>query len=145
MFYDKGLRFSCRMCSYCCSSEPGYVYLTKDDIAAASGALGCSEEEFISLYCRLVDFGAYSLVSLKERSDYDCIFLSEKGCGIYNARPLQCRTYPFWKNILSSEEAWKTEGRSCPGIGNGDLIPKREIEKRLKEGETPPYMVIRKK
>ncbi len=144
MFYDKGLRFSCRMCSYCCSAEPGYVYLTKDDIEAASGALGCSFDEFIRRYCRLVDFGSYSLVSLLERADYDCIFLSDKGCAIYSARPLQCRTYPFWRNVLESEESWKREAESCPGIGKGEIIPRSVIEKRLKEGETPPYMIIRK-
>ena len=104
MFYDKGLKFECQMCRYCCSSEPGYVYLTKDEIEKAASLLSVSFDEFISRYCRLVDFGSYSLVSLQETPDYDCIFLSPHGCTIYNARPLQCRTYPFWKNVMESEE-----------------------------------------
>ena len=32
MFYDKGLRFQCQMCRYCCSSEPGFVYLSDKEI-----------------------------------------------------------------------------------------------------------------
>ena len=39
MFYDKGLRFECQMCSYCCAAEPGYVYLTKRDIEDAAALL----------------------------------------------------------------------------------------------------------
>ncbi len=144
MFYDKGLRFECQMCQYCCSVEPGYVYLTKDDIENASMLLGISFSEFVDKYCRYVDFGAYYLVSLQERENYDCVFLTPHGCGIYQARPLQCRTYPFWKNVLQDEESWKREGESCPGIGKGRAIPKKEIERRLKKGEEPPYVVIKK-
>ena len=76
MFYDKGLKFECQMCRYCCSSEPGYVYLTKDDIEKASKHFGIDFDSFIKTYCRLVDFGPYFLVSLQETPDYDCIFLS---------------------------------------------------------------------
>lgn len=144
MFYDKGLRFECQRCMYCCSAEPGYVYLTEKDIKAASSYLKISEEEFIERYCRLVDFGTYSLVSLQERPDYDCIFLTPHGCSIYEARPSQCRTYPFWENVLASEETWENEGKSCPGIGKGTVISKREIEKRLEKGNEVPFIVIKK-
>ncbi len=145
MFYDNGLRFECQMCRYCCSSEPGYVYLTKNDIESAASFLSLTFDGFIEKYCRLVDFGTYSLVSLRETPDYDCIFLSPRGCAVYAARPLQCRTYPFWKNVMESEEKWKEEGKSCPGIGKGKTISKKEIERRLKAGEEPPYIVINKK
>ncbi len=144
MFYDKGLRFQCQMCRYCCSAEPGYVYLTKDDIDRAAKALSISFNEFIDKYCRLVSFGSYSLVSLQERPDYDCIFLTPSGCGIYEARPLQCRTYPFWKNVMESKESWENEAKSCPGIGKGRVVSAKEIEKRLKIGEEPPYIIIGK-
>lgn len=144
MFYDKGLRFQCQMCRYCCSAEPGYVYLTKDDIDRAAKALSISFDEFIDKYCRLVSFGSYSLVSLQERPDYDCIFLTPSGCGIYEARPLQCRTYPFWKNVMESKESWENEAKSCPGIGKGRVVSAKEIEKKLKIGEEPPYIIIGK-
>ena len=144
MFYDKGLSFECQRCLYCCSAEPGYVFLTKSDIEAASSFLGLSEDQFIEIYCRYVDYGSYLMVSLKERDNFDCEFLSEKGCTIYPARPMQCRTYPFWKNIMESEKSWKKEGESCPGIGKGCRISRKEIEDRMKKSsEEPPYMIIK--
>ena len=144
MFYDKGLSFECQRCLYCCSAEPGYVFLTQKDIDNAASFLGMDADRFIEVYCRYVDYGSYLMVSLKEKSNYDCIFLSESGCSIYQARPVQCRTYPFWKSNLESEAAWKNESGSCPGIGKGCRLSKNEIEERLKAsaGE-PPLMIIK--
>jgi Fe-S-cluster containining protein len=37
------------------------------------------------------------LLQLKDKSDGSCMFQEENGrCAIYPARPLICRTYPFW-------------------------------------------------
>ena len=81
MFYDNGLRFQCQMCRYCCSSEPGYVYLSDKEIEEEADYLGLSREEFIRKYCRYVDCGEYSLISLQETSrsgttHADRVFLS---------------------------------------------------------------------
>eukprot|EP01031_Cornospumella_fuschlensis_P022540 gene22540-27509_t len=41
-----------------------------------------------------------------------CIFLSDadaKTCTIYEERPLQCRTYPFWPSLMRSDAAWQEE------------------------------------
>ena len=42
-----------------------------------------------------------------------CVFLDQETnyCRIYEARPVQCRTYPFWPSILKSQEAWNAECR----------------------------------
>ena len=107
--------------------------------------MGTDKETFISLYCRFVDFGLYYLVSLKERSDYDCIFLTEKGCAIYNARPLQCRTYPFWKGIADSPESWKGEMKSCPGIGKGRCYSTKEVKEIMESnGKSEPYVIFKR-
>ena len=45
---------------------------------------------------------------------------------------------------MQSREAWENEKKYCPGIGKGDLIPKREIEKRMKDSD-PPLMLFGKK
>jgi Fe-S-cluster containining protein len=50
---------------------------------------------------------------------------------VYEARPLQCRTYPFWSSSLGSREDWDTLGRSCPGVNKGKLYTEAEIEERL--------------
>ena len=144
MFLDDGLAFTCQRCLYCCSAEPGYVFLTKNDLERASATLGITEEHFIDIYCRYVDYGAYYMISLKEKANYDCIFLTKAGCSIYEGRPGQCRTYPFWKSIVESKSAWENEAKSCPGINKGKKISKKEIEKRLEEGmKEPPLMIFK--
>ena len=40
-----------------------------------------------------------------------CVFLNDQKCRIYEARPVQCSTYPFWPNLLESEAAWDEEVR----------------------------------
>lgn len=48
-----------------------------------------------------------------------CIFLKdgrETACSIYAARPQQCRTWPFWPELLRSPENLREAMRLCPGI-----------------------------
>jgi Fe-S-cluster containining protein len=42
-----------------------------------------------------------------------CIFLDTETnhCQIYQARPIQCSTYPFWSDIMESEYNWNIEAR----------------------------------
>jgi len=72
----------------------------------------------------------YSLI--EKQPSKDCIFLSKngqsKGCEIYPVRPLQCRTWPFWRENLSSENVWTQTGRDCPGMGQGKLHSYEVIE-----------------
>ena len=143
-FYKDGLRFECQRCLYCCSAEPGYVYLSRNDIERAAGKLSLPPRKFIDAFCRLVDFGTFYMVSLKEMENYDCIFLTPSGCAIYDARPRQCRTYPFWDSVMESRESWEKEALSCPGIGKGGIIPKKEIERRMRSKEQP-YMILKGK
>ncbi len=143
-FYEDGLRFECQRCLYCCSAEPGYVYLTRADIINASNATGLDPLSFIKVYCRLIDFGAFSMVSLREKTNFDCIFLTEEGCSIYSARPSQCTTYPFWKNIIESKESWEKEAKSCPGIGKGQVVSSSEIDRLCSEGDEA-YIVLKGK
>lgn len=130
-FYEKGLRFECQGCNYCCSGEPGYVFLSEDDIQSMSSFLGLDRQSFIDTYCRLIDMGSFKMVSLLEKDNYDCIFLCQKGCKVYEARPQQCRTYPFWEGIVENKQSWESESRSCPGMNKGRLHTKSEIEKAI--------------
>ena len=85
-------------------------------------------------------------LAVKEKDNYDCIFLTKNGCSIYEGRPSQCRTYPFWESIVESRANWESEGKSCPGIGKGRKISRKEIEKELEKGRTNvPYMVFGKR
>lgn len=76
-----------------------------------------------------------------ERSDFDfattrnnrCGVNGFKGCTIYNARPMQCRNWPFWPGNLQSPDDWNTAAKKCPGINKGRLYTFDEIEKIKKQ------------
>jgi Fe-S-cluster containining protein len=66
--------------------------------------------------------------SLKELPNGDCEFLrrdpdGKRRCGVYEARPLQCRTWPFWSSNVSSRAAWDSAARGCPGMNSGEHHP----------------------
>ena len=137
--YKDGLKFSCTGCRYCCGVEPGYVFLTEQDAHRLSRHLGIGMDKFIDTYCRKVPVGGISYISLLEKENNDCIFLASFGCSVYEARPLQCRTYPFWATIVETAESWAAEGASCPGINKGRIYSSEEIEElvRLRQGKEP--------
>jgi shikimate kinase/Fe-S-cluster containining protein len=126
-FYRNGLRFSCKRCSACCRAGPGFVFLSKADLLSISLKLDMKPDEFIQVYCRWVDWDGGARLSLKEKTSLDCVFWKD-GCLIYEARPIQCRTYPFWESMLDSEEVWKCTTEGCPGAGSGNLLSGEYIE-----------------
>jgi Fe-S-cluster containining protein len=119
------------------------VFLSEKDVLVLAKAVQMGYNDFIETYCRWVPtaFGAARL-SLKETPEYDCIFW-KAGCLVYQARPLQCRAFPFWKSILASSNAWKSASASCPGMGKGTLFMRDEIESWLHAQTADP--VITKK
>jgi Fe-S-cluster containining protein len=128
-FYADGLQFSCRKCSDCCRLDPGYVFLSQQDADRLAFAAGLSYINFIEVYCRWVPCGdGRELLSLKEKTNFDCILWGDGGCGFYEERPLQCKTFPFWKSSLSNKDTWDSQASTCPGMNNGELHCKEEIE-----------------
>jgi Fe-S-cluster containining protein len=120
-FFDAGLRFGCRRCSDCCRHEPGYVFLTQDDLQRLAEGLALPQSEVLDRYCRQVRVGAFRRVSLRETAAYDCILWGQDGCRVYGHRPLQCRSFPFWAANLGSPEGWEQLKQQCPGVGTGSL------------------------
>jgi Fe-S-cluster containining protein len=140
-FYKNGLKFSCRRCSFCCRAGPGFVFLSKSDALNISKTLDMPLQEFIQVYCRWVDWGSEKRLSLKEKTSLDCIFWKD-GCAIYEARPTQCKTYPFWASMLDSEEGWLCAAASCPGSGSGELLSGDYIEKCLELERSTVIMTL---
>jgi Fe-S-cluster containining protein len=137
-FYAQGLRFSCARCSECCRIDPGFVFLRKNDMEMLVSALRMTYTEFIQRYCRWTpNAGGREQLSLREKANYDCIFWSN-GCAIYEARPLQCRAYPFWPSMLASRDAW--EAARCAGMGRGTLYSREEIEVALARQRAQPII-----
>ncbi|MGZ5280435.1 MAG: YkgJ family cysteine cluster protein, partial [Pseudobdellovibrionaceae bacterium] len=49
------------------------------------------------------------------------------------ARPIQCRTWPFWPDVMNAK-TWKKEVVTfCPGVGKGPIISAAKIRKVMKE------------
>jgi hypothetical protein len=96
--------------------------------------------------------------------NYDCVFLTEsaaaqpgggqrkggslaagespplkrRGCSIYQVRPLQCRTWPFWDGNLASKDAWDIASKKCPGMDRGGREFSREKIESLRDAKDWP-------
>lgn len=131
-WYASGLAFECTQCGDCCSGpEEGYVWVTPEEVLALASKMEMSDrlEEFESQFTRQVG----TQRSLVEYSDGDCIFLdpNTKTCSVYEARPVQCRTWPFWKSNVKSPRTWSQAAKSCPGCNQGKLYHLTEINNSL--------------
>jgi Fe-S-cluster containining protein len=142
-FYSGGLRFACTRCSSCCRGGPGYVFLTKNDLSSLLSRLSLDFKSFFARYCRLVEIetGRFA-ISLREKPGYDCIFWEGEGCSVYEQRPVQCSTFPFWATILDSQEAWKDAARDCPGMDRGELCSRDHIEECLWRRRAEPLITL---
>jgi Fe-S-cluster containining protein len=130
-WYASGLRFACiPECGACCTNHEdyAYVYLTEDDIRRISKHLGLTKREFLNEYTMLDD----DEIVLK-MVEPDCPFLDGWRCMVYEARPVQCRTFPFWTENLKSRAAWARLRRFCPGIGQGELLELEQIRDHVRE------------
>ena len=139
-FYAEGLYFSCQRCSACCRYEAGYVFLSEKDASLLAEVLKIEYGEFVGLFCRWIPSShGIKHLSLKEKSNYDCIFW-DKGCSVYETRPLQCRAFPFWPSAVESSGSWKTVSLDCPGIGRGSFHSGESIEKWLALQQKEPII-----
>jgi Fe-S-cluster containining protein len=64
----------------------------------------------------------------------ECVFLTREGtCGVYPARPTQCRTFPFWPDLVRGGR-WARRAHSlCEGVGEGKLFSPEEVAARVQE------------
>ena len=138
-FYDTGLKFECTRCGKCCSGFPGYVYLSEEEILSIANNLMLKPSQFIDSYTKIVRILGQHRLSLIEKPPFDCVFY-EKGCMIYEARPYQCISYPFWRRHIVSLREWNKLGEFCPGINRGILFSKEEIEDLL--NNVPDYNIV---
>ena len=62
-------------------------------------------------------------LALRQRADAGsvvlCVFLTARpptACQIHPARPEQCRTWPFWPELIDDPDKLEDAMRLCPGI-----------------------------
>ena len=106
---------ACATCEgRCCTGESGYIYVSKSEIFAIAEVLEMNVNEFALKYIFKKGY-KYSIKENKVDDSYECVFYDRKtnGCKIYNARPNQCKTFPFWDYYKHRVDELKLE---CPGI-----------------------------
>lgn len=125
-WYKDGLRFKCTGCGACCTGEPGYVWISAEEMIRLADFLGISLEKLHHDYA----YQEQGRWSLRELPGGDCIFFDRdtNGCRIYDFRPTQCRTWPFWSSNLRRESDWEVTCEECPGAGNGPVVSLKKIE-----------------
>jgi uncharacterized protein len=131
-WYQDGLRFQCSQCGDCCTGAPGFVWVNSEEIRLLAEAVTSGDiDEFERLHVRKVGIRK----SLVEFPNGDCVFFdtAKRSCTVYEARPRQCRTWPFWDSNLKSPEAWKQACEVCPGSGRGKLYDLETIESQRRQ------------
>lgn len=98
--------FTCWGCGNCCRGD-GYVQLTDADTASMAALLAISVETFTERYTVLKRNRRG--LTLRDQADGACIFLKADGaCAVYEARPQQCRDFPYkwnypgWENLCEN-------------------------------------------
>lgn len=131
-WYKEGLKFECTGCGKCCTGRGGYVWTNSEEIKKMAVLLGISVKEFKCRYVRSRD----NRLALNEKKNaegnFDCVFLEGKRCKVYQERPIQCQTFPWWEENLKSEESWALAALDCEGMDeNASLVSFEEIKKQL--------------
>ncbi len=121
MIREDGYPFSfspsaCASCGgTCCVGESGYIWISYPEIEAVAKYLDISIDAFAKSYLIRAK-SRYSLREVKtENLGYACIFfdVERRLCTIYDVRPKQCRTFPFWEQFKCDTKELVKE---CPGV-----------------------------
>ncbi len=90
----------------CCLGETGFIWISEEELIDLAAYLTIPLEELHTTSVFKVDH-RYSLRERRlENGDYACIFfdLEAERCTIYEVRPEQCRTFPFWDEYLIEKD-----------------------------------------
>lgn len=135
-WYRDGLRFTCTQCGNCCTGAPGYVWISDAEVAALARRLGIDGAAFRRRYTRAVRGRGTTLV---EKPNNDCAFYERGvGCTVYEDRPKQCRTWPFWRPVIASRADWASHAQGCPGMDHGKRHAAAAIAATAADDGLPP-------
>lgn len=122
--FREGIHFECQGTGRCCTSkgQEGYVYMNLPDRRRLAKHLKISTQAFTRKYCKRDG----EFFHLKDCFN-QCRFLDGTQCGVYAARPFQCRSFPFWPQHLNAKTWNQDVVSSCAGIGKGRYYSPDEI------------------
>jgi len=131
MYYQHAkLRFECTGCGACCTGGNDHVVeATAEERVRIRLFLGLSVGWFRRRYLTRLDSTS---LGIQLGKDGRCPFLGrDNRCRIYSVRPTQCRTFPWWPEVVERKSDWQHEARRCEGMNRGAVIPLATIEKNL--------------
>jgi Fe-S-cluster containining protein len=105
---------ACEPCrGNCCRGAQGYVWVGMQEIEKMADILGMDPASFAGRYVRRVA-GRFSLKERMVNGEHLCCFFDavDCRCTVYESRPKQCRTYPFWNEFKKNPQKLILE---CPG------------------------------
>ncbi len=133
-----GFRFECQPgCSACCEME-GEVYLTEQDMFRIASHLSMAPADFEAKHVHRTPRSR----RLRKPPDRQCLFHEEGRCRIHPIKPVQCRVFPFWPEIIETAEAWNETATRCPGMNKGPLVQIQtavEISKEMRSAYPQMY------
>lgn len=118
-WFTDTLAFSCTSCGKCCKSKgSNKVFLNLAESQAIAKHIGIDVPAFHSQYTDdRLNSENRPFKSIKQHENKkQCTFLEGNKCTIYEVRPTQCRTYPFWPQNMIGPAEWIAEAHLCEGI-----------------------------
>jgi Fe-S-cluster containining protein len=105
---------ACQYCGGLCCRWGGYVWVTESDLIAMAKTMNIKLDAFSNEYIK----AAYGRLSIQERlrdGEFHCALFnpSNNQCLVYDVRPEQCRTFPYWEQYKSN---YQKILKICPGL-----------------------------
>ncbi|MCK5096494.1 MAG: YkgJ family cysteine cluster protein [Desulfobacteraceae bacterium] len=110
---------ACETCDgKCCRGQSGYIWVTAEEIKIITKAKRMKVNLFARQYLRQVG-RRFSFKEYIVNGEHFCCFFSQMDykCTIYESRPEQCRTFPFWNRFKADPKRLLNE---CPGVWLGE-------------------------
>ena len=117
--------FKCEHCGNCCTGK-GVVFMTEREIGKISVYLHLSpftfREQFLSIF--------NNRPILKNKINGECIFHKNNRCSIHEAKPDQCKAWPFWSTLLKYPKNFQYAKGYCEGL------KKMSLKELVKESQS---------
>jgi hypothetical protein len=112
-------RFRCRRSGRCCQVKGGVAWVSEAEQHVIAEHMQVDLDTFRSERVRELTDPASGKwrQALLDRKDGACVLLDGANeCSVYEARPAQCRDFPFWDSVTGDPKGFERAKTVCPGI-----------------------------